>query len=354
MTVGEEAQIGPSRADDAIRFFDEAAAAFDEAVRRVGVREHDLVIAGARIRLRFAGPALEPLLLPSIEHSRATDDGDDVALTVSFFDNESTGVRMPAPAWGPYDYGPKGSIVGFNDDRIRTAFSPGVDILNLYDAQRREGIYWVARPEIVPWWETPLRTMVHWWAAPTTLQPLHGGAVGLHGEGVLVVGHSGAGKSTTTLACLEAGMQYVGDDYLVVDTATATAYSLYSTVKLEPENLARFPSLAPLVHNAGRLDEQKAIVRLNEHRGERLVSSLRLRAMVMPHVTGQRDSWLEPGSAAEALRILAPTTSFHLPGYAREVVTKLGALVRSIPCYRLEAGTDLDGVVGTITEFLES
>jgi hypothetical protein len=354
MTVGEDAQIGPARSAEAIQFFDDARDAFERAVERVGVREHDLLIAGARIRLRFAGAALEPLLLPSIEHSRASDDGDDVALTVMFFDNQSTGVRMPAPAWGAYDYGPKGSIVGFNDDRIRTAYIPGVHILNLYDAERREGIYWVAEPDVVPWWETPLRTIVHWWAAPTTLQPLHGGAVGLNGEGVLVVGNSGAGKSTTTLACLEAGMQYVGDDYLVVDTATATAYSLYSTVKLEPENLERFPSLAPLVFNAGRLDEQKAIVRLNEHRGDRLVSSLRLRAMVMPHVTGERDSRLEPGSAAEALRILAPTTSFHLPGYAREVVTKLGALVRALPCYRLEAGTDLDGVVATITELLES
>ncbi len=196
--------------------------------------------------------------------------------------------------------------------------------------------------------------MLHWWAAPTSLQPVHGGAVGWNGVGVLVVGNSGAGKSTTTLACLEAGMEYVADDYLVVDVATATAHSLYSTVKLEPENLERFPSLAPLVANADRLDEQKAIVRLNEHRGDRIVGSLRLCAMVMPHVTGERGSRLVPGSAAAALRVLAPTTSFHLPGYAREVVTKLGALVRSLPCYRLEAGTDLDGVVRTITELIDS
>jgi len=234
MTIGEEVQIGPARSADAVRYFDDVSAAFDRAVEHVGVCEHDLMIAGARIRLRFAGSALEPLLLPSIEHSRVATEGDDVALTVSFFDSVTTGVQMPAPAWGPHDYGPKGSIVGFNDDRIRTAFQPGVDILNVYDAERRQGFYWVAKPDIVPWWETPLRTMVHWWAAPTTLQPLHGGAVGVDGTGVLVVGNSGAGKSTTSLACLEAGLEYVGDDYLVVDVATTTAYSLYSTVKLEP------------------------------------------------------------------------------------------------------------------------
>lgn len=353
MTVGEEARV-TARRSDAVQFFDAASAAFDRGAAALGLDEHDLTIAGARIRLRFAGQALQPLLLPPIEHSRTRDDGSDVALTVSFFDSLTTGVPMPPPAWGPGDYGPKGSIIGFNDDRMHAAYQPGVDILNLYDADRHAGLYWVAEPNVVPWWETPLRTMLHWWAAPTTLQPLHGGAVGRNGVGVLVVGNSGAGKSTTTLACLEAGMEYVGDDYLVVDVASAIAYSLYSTVKLEPENLDRFPTLAPLVANADRLDTQKAIVRLNEHRGERIVSSLQLRAIVLPHVTGQRESFLAPGSEAEALRILAPTTSFHLPGYAREVVTKLGALVRSLPCYRLEAGTDLEQLTATITDLIES
>ena len=95
---------------------------------------------------------------------------------------------------------------------------------------------------------------------------------------------------------------------------------------------------------------------LNNHRADRVVSSLQLRAIVLPHVTGWPPR-VQPRpriNQAEALRILAPTTSFHLPGYARQVVEKLGALVRSLPCYRLEAGTDLDGVVRTITELIDS
>jgi hypothetical protein len=353
MTVGEERRV-VTRSAEAVRFFDAARDAFERAAATAGLHEHDLTIAGARIRLRFAGNALEPLLLPSIEHSRTHRRDADVALTVSFFDSLTTGVKMPPPAWGPGDYGPKGSIVGFNDDRMHAAFQPGIDVLNLYDAGRRAGLYWVAEPSIVPWWETPLRTMLHWWAAPTTLQPLHGGAVGQGGAGALIVGNSGAGKSTTTLACLEAGMDYVGDDYLVVDVASTTAYSLYSTVKLEPDNLDRFPMLAPLVVNADHLDTQKAILRLHEHRSERIVSGLQLRAIVLPRVTGRRESRLAPGSAAEALRILAPTTSFHLPGYEREVVAKLSTLVRSLPCHRLEAGTDLDQLAATITNLIES
>ena len=77
MTVDEEAQLGPAPDGRRRRFVDATSEAFDVRGERAGVHAHDLMIAGARIRLRFAGPALEPLLLPSIRtfgcpHRRAT------------------------------------------------------------------------------------------------------------------------------------------------------------------------------------------------------------------------------------------------------------------------------------------
>ena len=263
---------------------------------------------------------------------------------------------MPAPAWGPLDWGAKGQIAGFNDQRFRTLYQPGVDILNMYDAARRAALYWVAASDVVPWWESsfPLRTILHWWGAPTPLQPVHAGGVGSEGCGVLVAGNSGAGKSTTSLACLEAGMDYVGDDYVLVDVEALRVHSLYGTVKLEPHNLERFPALAPLIVNAERLDVEKAMAFLHDHRPERLVAELQVQAIVMPKVTGVIDSHLEPASAAVALRVLAPTTSYHLPGYRREVFTKLTALVRSLPCYHLHAGTDLEQVAATVASLVKS
>ena len=187
--------------------------------------------------------------------------------------------------------------------------------------------------------------MFHWWAAPTTLQPLHGGAVGRHGVGVLVVGPSGAGKSTTTLACLEAGMEYAGDDYVIVDVDEPTVHSLYSTVKLEPDNLDRFPTLAPLVANAGRLESQKAIVRLHEHRGDRLVNSLRLRAIVLPRVTGAaclaRSAGFAGGRTPGARSDhFVPPARLRPRGRRQACCAGPQAAV-----LQLEAGTDLDDLV---------
>jgi hypothetical protein len=340
---GGRSRVAAPEDGDGVRFFDAAHDAFRRAAARVGIRDHDLVLGEHRIRLRFAGAALEPRLLPALAHVRVAPAGNP-AMTVALFDTASTGAPMAPPPWGRDEYGPKGEIAGFNDDRIRTVFVPGVDILNVYDAARGAGVYWVASPSIVPWWESsfPLRTMIHWWAVPTALQPVHAGSVGLHGRGVLVAGNSGAGKSTTTLACLEAGFGYAGDDYVIVDVESLTVYSLYGTAKLEPGNLDRFPALAPAVANGERLGTEKAMVFLHDTRPESLVQSLDLCAVVLPRVTGRRESHIEPTSAAAALRVLAPTTSFHLPGYGREVMSKLTKLVRALPCYRLDAGTDLD------------
>jgi hypothetical protein len=332
-----------------VRFFDAAQEAFRRASGPVGIREHDLVVGEDRIRLRFAGAALEPRLMPALAHVSAAPVGTP-ALTVSLFDSASTAEPMAPPAWGPGDYGPKGEIVGFNDDRIRTVFQPGVDILNVYDAARRAGVYWVASPSIMPWWESsfPLRTLLHWWAAPTSLQPVHAGSVGRRGRGVLVAGNSGAGKTTTTLACLEAGFQYAGDDYVIVDVESPAVHSIYGTAKLEPTNLERFPALARVVANGERLEREKAMVFLNDHCPQSLVRSLDLCAIVLPRVSRGRDSYIERTSSSAALRVLAPTTSFHLPGYGREVMSKFTKLVRALPCYRLDAGTDLDQLAATM------
>ena len=206
------------------------------------------------MRLRFAGGALVPLLMPALEQLRVDDSDEAPVLTVALFDTESTGVRMiPAP-WPRDAYGAKGEIVGYNDDRYRTVYQPGVDILQVFDAAARAlRVYWTPSYQYIPWWESsfPFRTAIHWWTTLTpSLQPIHAGAVGRAEGGVLIAGRGGAGKSTTCLACLDGGLLYAGDDYVLADVDEPTVYSLYSTAKLRPENLHRFPHLEPLVTNA--------------------------------------------------------------------------------------------------------
>ena len=84
------------------------------------------------------------------------------------------------------------------------------------------------------------------------VQLVHSGAVGIGGQGVLLTGIGGSGQSTTCLLCLEAGLDFAGDDYTafeLVGGSSARVHSLYSSAKVDPVTLGRFPRLRQLVSN---------------------------------------------------------------------------------------------------------
>ena len=90
-----------------------------------------------------------------------------------------------------------------------------------------------------------MRNILHWWAASTSGQLIHAGALGRPDGGVLLLGAGGAGKSTTTLASLGSALRIAGDDFNLVDTAEpVTVHSLYSGAKLADAARSRFPELA--------------------------------------------------------------------------------------------------------------
>jgi hypothetical protein len=325
------------------------------AAKQAGLHQNFFRIGDRVAHLHFAGPALERILSPALEHLKAAPD-EPSSLKVFLFDSASTGVLPPAPAWGLDAYGVRGDIEGFNTGSIRTLYQPGADVLLMLDRERSEAIYWLADHRKLPYWECsfPLRTIFHWWLEDLPFQPVHAAAVGLQDGGVLIAGRSGSGKSTSALACLNSQLMYAGDDYVLVRHNPALAYSLYGTAKLVSDNLARFPGLAPLVANPERLPDEKALIFVNSHMPEKIGLSFPIRALLVPRISGRRDTVLRRASAAEAFRALAPTTLFQLQGGERRTLAKIGALVEEVPAYTLEAGTDLSQIPERILALLRN
>lgn len=345
------------RPTPASEFFDDAEASFEAAAAKAGSIVWDLDVAGRVVRMQFAGEGLIPLITPALEHLRIEPTSEDPEFTVSLFDTESTGVRMVPAPWDADAYARKGEIIGYNDERFRTVYTPGVDILQVFDAERCAAVYWSPSFRFVPWWESsfPMRTGFHWWSATTrSLQPMHAGAVGHDDGGVLIAGRGGAGKSTTSLACLDGGLLYAGDDYTLVDVDRPMVYGLYNTAKLRPENLHRFPDLAALVDNPDALDTQKAMLYLHRHRPEQISAGFPVRAIVLPRVTGHPHTELVPATAHDALAAIAPTTMIQLPGALPELFAKLRRLSGAVPCYWLDAGTELSEIPVAVDELLTS
>ena len=73
-----------------------------------------------------------------------------------------------------------------------------------------------------------------------------GALVARDDRGVLLAGDSGTGKSTAALCCLEAGWTYLGHDWVGIGRAAdggIIGHSLYSSVALEPAQVARIDEL---------------------------------------------------------------------------------------------------------------
>jgi hypothetical protein len=323
---------------------DRMESAFAGAARAAGgTAERDHLIGGLRVRLRFAGPALAPRMLPALSHLVTAATGAP-GLTISLWDAASTGTGVPPGPWHDPGADP-GQTHLCAGERIRAVFYPDPPLLSYLDEPAGRAYFWTRRAECIPFYESgsPLRPIFNWWMAQHGRQFAHAAAVGTSAGGVLLVGRGGSGKSTTALACLDAGLAYAGDDHCLVSMEEEPyAHSLYSSGKLNPDSLVRLPRLRRAVANADRLDQEKALLFLTSSAGDRVVTGLPIRAIVLPEIHQGRDTELLPASAAAALLALAPSTLLPLPKSHATGLAVLAGLVRRLPCHRLRLGACLD------------
>jgi hypothetical protein len=344
-----------ARAATPAEFVEQAEECFVRAANAAGLHQRSFDVGGRRIEMRFAGAKLLDPMTRALAHCAARGDGP-AELRVCFFDTESTGTAMAPPAWSRDQYTGSGRIAGFCDERVETSYQLGWDVFQCLDRQRKVALYWTPSWRVLPWWEVsfPLRVILHWWLRDTELQPVHAAAVGNADGGVLIAGPCGSGKSTTALSCLGSRLQYAGDDYTLARVAPAPyVHCLYDTAKLDPEGLKQFPHLAASVANRGRLDREKAILFLYESHPAALIGGFPVRAVVVPEVTGRRDTAVEPAAQSLAMLALAPSTTRHLPAARARTAAELIRLTKSAGCYRLLAGTDLAQIPSALANLVE-
>ncbi|HMK30945.1 MAG TPA: hypothetical protein VK473_14780 [Terriglobales bacterium] len=358
MSIAQATTIEADRSCDHLprAFFEDCQQAFESAAEAAGEEERRLALGGYCIRLRFAGRALLENLSRAFAHLAAPPDRTP-DLTICLWDGESTGRQPPRPQWREHA-SIRGEVEGYNTSRFYTTYEHEAGGFTLFDAHRDVANVWVPAARCVPYWVkgSPLRTVLYWWMGLHERQLVHAAAVGNSLGGVLITGKSGSGKSTTALACLSAGMQYAGDDYVIVGLKPPRfTYALYTTAKVCANHLHAFPHLTNLIDNPQRLDTEKALIFLNEgNLAAQLVSGFALRAIVVPRVTGLLHTRLRKASPAAALAALAPTTMFAHPRGGAHDFKRVAELARTVPSYILECGTDLRQIPQAITALLET
>lgn len=338
-------------------FWTEASAAFQQATQAPKQPLHYFYcISPYIICLRFASPALAAQLTPPLAHL-ATAPHPAPALTINLWDGATTGVALPARPTSMQPSTPSATHWGsyVHSERFQAFWQPSYQLFTMLDRRCNAALYWVHDAQQVPLAEggAPLLSLFHWWLGQQERQLVHGAAVGTASGGVLLVGKSGSGKSTTALACLHAGLAYLGDDYcLVATTPTPTIYTLYSSGKVHFADQARFPRLQAAQSRHSYAAADKALYFLAGAFADQIPPSLPLKAVLLPRLSAVRQSNLSAISPAAALLALGPSTVFQLTGEKHQTLQHLGQLVRQLPCYRLELSPDITQTPALITDLL--
>jgi hypothetical protein len=328
----------PSTTVELQRLFASAARRSDE------LRVCTYRIADAPVRLEFAGTALADLIEGAFAHLAAP--AAEPALTVRVWDSATTGTEAPALAeelpdvtdgTGPVAYHEHGDFQALA--RWRT--------VSAYDAAASTAWFWApSAGSMLSWdWASPLRSILHWWLARRGILQVHGGAVGFEDGGLLLVGRGGSGKSTSTLSTIGSELLYAGDDFVALERGeTPRVHSLYSSGKLEPHHSLRFPNLAAALVDFARADDEKVIFHVNERFPGTTSRGFPLRAVVVPRVVGGPTTRVVPASPATALAALAPSTVFQLHPPQADALQAMADIVRRVPAFMLELGTDVSQI----------
>ena len=107
------------------------------------------------------------------------------------------------------------------------------------------------------------------------------------------------------------------------------------------------------ISNRDRLDTEKALYFIDEHFPRKMISSFPLKAILIPRITHQQDTFLESASAIAALSALAPSTILQLPGAANNDLAAISKIVKQADCYYLNVGTNIANVSAVIIDFLD-
>ena len=341
-----------ARPDSAAFLEDLEAKAASAAGAVGGFEDCDLAVAGASVRLRFAGRSLRRVFMPALAHLEAAPVPRP-DLVVRIWDSESTGTTMVPSPWGRDDFRQHGAIRGLFGDGLYAVFVRGASTLSVVDAGRGDAWFWVKVPSELPSLEraAPLRTLLRLWMADHGVLLVHGGAVGDRRGCLLLAGRSGAGKSGTALSALTSELGYLGDDCcLVTPGPSARVHSLYRSAKVDPPTLRRMPGLVPMVD--GPVPEDgKAVILLP---ADRVLGEAELRGVVMPRITGRAVSRVQRASPAAGLAALAPSSLLQFPGADERMLRRLGSIVRSVPSYFLDVGTRPESTAAALGGLLPS
>ncbi len=311
-------------------------------------------IAGVPVALHVGAAGAAQSMLHAIEPLARPDDVAPAELSLFIWDGRGDGIELPASPVLRREDVPEAGLGGYSGASLRAFYQPNAGVLSLFDAVSGRGHWWLRDVATTPYYEraAPFKHVLQWWIAERGGALLHSAAVGVGGEGVLIAGPSGSGKSSTALACVDAGFSFASDDYVLIDAEhPPNAHLAYATAKVLRSSLPRHAHHHRHFRNLAR-DDEKPMLFVHDVAPDRVGHALALRAVVLPAVLHCATTRLVPISPAEMLRALAPSSVLLFPLAGGAAFRRMADLCRELPCWRAELADDPDDVATALRGLL--
>ncbi len=315
-----------------------------------GQRQLDITCAGHTIRLSIVGTKLARQLASSFGHLITTDRVDP-ELTIQAWDAAESGVQLMANSDAPSQLNDFDILFRTStDDRY---FSEQRDTsLSWFDSESSQAASYIASadaqyPDQIG---RPFQKIITAWLQEQGVQSIHAGLVGVEDTGMLFVGNAGVGKTTSTISCLRAGMNYLGDDIIGLQTHSNgfEGHSLFATCLVAADHLKRFPTLQEHSLPTTQSTTEKTVVFLNEAFHQQIQRSISIKAILLPNIVNRAKTTYRPASKSEALFALAPTSVMFLPRPDQASFNRLSEMVQQIPAYWLDLGHEINRIPDSI------
>ena len=178
------------------------------------------------------------------------------------------------------------------------------------------------------------------WAEMTDMLLLHAAAVGVDDRGVLIVGQSGSGKSTLSLSCLLDGLDFIADDYVLINASgPLMAYPLYTLAAANQDTLDRLPmERMPSVYT-DHLSNGKPQLVLSDYTFK---PELPIKAIVMPVVSGSDEPHFCPAKPGPILTRLIHSSASQINICRNtQLIRAMAARLSGLSVYEMHVSPDL-------------
>jgi hypothetical protein len=298
-----------------------------------------------------------PSVRAGLSFTDAVRNAQRIDFAIDVIDGTRCGVARPRLKWRAADFGPKRLVPGWSDTARTTYFLRGECGLAAADWRSDRAYVWLPSIEALTAYEraAPFRWIIDGVAQRRGLTTMHAAAIGEGGIGLLIVGEGGRGKSTLALAAIDAGMDYLADDYCLVEPRPPyPAYRLFNTAKLRPDNKVALNWIADGGREIEPVPGGKLIFDLARHAPYALADRLEIRALLLPEFAESALPVLEMVSPHEAFCRAAPSTVTQCEGSERQTIADIGRIARALPCYRIRMPREPRRSIEPLRELLKT